>query len=73
MIQYFLVKLSIIEFIQRYSPERIVFTSAKDDGNRTNLYRKMIEKFSKGHGYVINDIEDISDSHHFTLIKEKWK
>ena len=64
------IKSSVVELIQRYNPNGIIFTSAKQDKSRSNLYQRMITKYSKQYGYVISDIENVTDSDHFTLIKK---
>lgn len=50
-----LVKSAIEEFIQRYTPEFLYFTSENEEGNtRTKTYERLINKF-KIPGYVRDD------------------
>jgi len=61
---------SIKELISRYKPAQIEFSSHKEDGNRSNLYRRMINKI-KIPGY--HSGETLTDKYTdiFRIIRDK--
>lgn len=61
---------SIKELISRYAPDEITFSSYKADGNRTQLYKRMLSKI-RVPGYTHSVITDHSESSdYFSIVKE---
>ena len=60
---------SIKELIARYSPDRLVFGSHKEDQNRTSLYKRMAKRI-KLPGYHLADIDSDNYTDLFTIVKD---
>ena len=52
-----LVLQSFTEFIQRYHPLEISFTSEKENSSRTKLYKRFIDRYAKKLGYKLESIK----------------
>jgi hypothetical protein len=57
------------EFAERYAPEKIIFTSAKSDENRTSLYARMLKKF-KLPGYEAAEVRNIGQADQFEIVRK---
>lgn len=60
---------SINELISRYHPDEITFSSHKADGNRTDLYKKIVSKI-KIRGYHLSDIVAGQHADIFRIIRD---
>jgi hypothetical protein len=60
---------SIKEFIARYAPESVEFSSHKDDGNRTSLYNRIINRI-KIDGYHLQDVESGTYDDRFIIVRD---
>jgi hypothetical protein len=66
------VLAAIQEFIERYSPELVTFTSSKFDGARSSLYKRMLNKMltqgpSSMRIYKLSSISDIGTDLRFVI------
>jgi hypothetical protein len=61
---------SMKELAARYSPDAMVFTSHKADGNRTSLYKRIGSRISIP-GYHLADVEDVGPSDHFRIVRDQ--
>lgn len=64
---------SIRELIARYSPDLIKFESYKEDGNRSDLYSRMIRRLSTGYGYKLDRIDDNEHNDVFVLRRTRHR
>ncbi len=48
------VKQSMNQLIQQHQPSSIGFTADRSEGNRASLYQRMVDRWSKEHGYAPN-------------------
>lgn len=64
-----MVKDSMLEFVQRYQPERMYFTADKENekDTRARVYERMIKKFNVP-GYKFNK-DEVGPSTRFSLSK----
>ena len=60
---------SINELISRYHPDEITFSSHKADGNRTDLYKKIVSKI-KVQGYHLSDIVAGQHADIFRIVRD---
>jgi hypothetical protein len=60
---------SIKEFIARYKPDLIEFSSHKADGNRTSLYTKILNRI-KVPGYHLQDVEPGTYDDRFIIVRD---
>jgi hypothetical protein len=61
---------SIKELIARYSPQELEFHSHKADGNRSALYKRMLNRI-KIPGYSANEVMSGSTSDIFRIVRDK--
>lgn len=65
----FIIK-SVQEFITRYHPEHVSFSSDKSDENRTDLYRRMVARISRfAPGYQLTSVDDRGSYDYFLISK----
>ena len=60
---------SINELISRYHPDEITFSSHKADGNRTDLYKKIVRKI-KVSGYHLSEIVAGQHADIFRIVRD---
>lgn len=64
-----MVANSIIEFVQRYQPEKITFSAARD-GARSSLYRRLMQRALKGYYPELDGRSGDQTSDFFTYVRE---
>jgi hypothetical protein len=62
------VLAALREFVERYSPAKVLFTSEKADENRTSLYMRLAKRF-KLSGYEVASISTIGDADQFEIVR----
>jgi len=62
---------SLKELVARYNPEILRFGSHQEDGNRTKLYQRMIDKIAPSIGYKLSDIKSSTSDDIFVLDRIK--
>jgi hypothetical protein len=66
----FIIK-SVQEFVNRYQPENVSFTSDKSDENRTDLYRRMVARLNRiAPGYQLVSVNDRGSYDYFLISKK---
>ncbi len=69
----FIIK-SVQEFVSRYQPENVSFSSEKSDQNRTNLYKRMVARINRiAPGYQLSSVTDRGSYDYFLISKSNYQ
>ena len=69
----FIIK-SVQEFVSRYQPENVSFSSEKSDQNRTNLYKRMVARINRiAPGYQLASVTDRGSYDYFLISKSNYQ